>query len=137
MVGLLVSLFNVQLGNWLSKLQGQTTRWDSNHSTTDTEEMAARREVRYAFDEIYNWQPGVMTAIITAFAGGVVYFFNDFRISAGVIFPSIFIFLYNGFFGIMIGLELFLVISGYVVGSRLKAKIKSTFVKAKTESTFG
>ena len=127
MVGLLVSLFSVQLGNWLSKLQGQTTRWDSNHSTTDPEEMAARREVRYAFDEIFNWQPGVMTGIITVFVFGVVYFFNDFRISAGVEFPSIFVLLYNGFFGIMIGLELFLVIFGYRVGFRLKAKIKQTF----------
>lgn len=127
MVGLLVSLFNVQLGNWLSKLQGQTTRWNLNDSTTDEKEMAARREVRYAFDETFNWQPGVMTTIITAFAGGVVYFFNDFRISSGVEFPSIFVYLYNGFFGIMIGLELFLVILGYVVGFRLKAKIDERF----------
>ena len=41
--GLLVSLFSVHLGNWLSKLQGLRTRWDIN-SGSDDREVATRRE---------------------------------------------------------------------------------------------
>ncbi len=131
MVGLLISLFNVQLGNWLSKLQGLRTKWGMNSSRTDEKERQARRECRYTLAEIFNWQPAVMTTIIVLFAAGVVFFFNDFRLSAGVAFPSIFVYLYNGFFAIMMGLQIFLVISGYVVGYRLKREIDQATETAK------
>jgi hypothetical protein len=86
--GLLVSLFAVHLGNWLAKLQALRTKWNVN-SGSDDKEVAARRECRYGFVELYNWQPFVMTAIIAGFGLAVVYFFNDVRATTGVTFPSL------------------------------------------------
>jgi hypothetical protein len=128
--GLLVSLFSVHLGNWLSKLQALRTKWDIN-SGSDDKERAARRECRYGFVELYNWQPFVMTAIIAVFGLSVLYFFNDVRSALSVIFPSIFIWIYNGFFAIMILLQFFLLHSGWTVGERLKADIEAAFPKPK------
>jgi hypothetical protein len=129
--GLLVSLFSVHLGNWLSKLQALRTKWNIN-SGSDDKEVAARRECRYDIVELYNWQPFVMTAIIAGFGIAVVYFFNDVRATAGVTFPSIFVCLYNGFFIIMLILQVFLLFSGWSVGKNMKAKIAAAFPKPKS-----
>jgi hypothetical protein len=129
--GLLVSLFSVHLGNWLAKLQALRTKWNAN-SGSDDKEVAARRECRYGFVELYNWQPFVMTGIIAGFGIAVVYFFNDVRATAGVTFPSIFVWVYNGFFIIMLLLQVFLLHSGWRVGNEMKAKIATAFPKPKT-----
>jgi hypothetical protein len=126
--GILVSLFSIHLGNWLSKLQGLRTKWDLN-SGSEEKEGDARRECRYTLRELYNWQPLVMTIIISGFGVGVLVFFNDVRTSAAVEFPGIFVYLYNGFFIIMLGLQLALLINGYVVGHDLTKKVKAAFPK--------
>uniref|UniRef100_UPI003BAD162C hypothetical protein n=1 Tax=Stappia sp. TaxID=1870903 RepID=UPI003BAD162C len=128
--GLLVSLFSVHLGNWLSKLQGLRTRWDIN-SGSDDREVATRRECRYIMAEIYTWQPFVMTLILMIFGGSVLYFFNDVRNTSRVTFPSIFVCLYNSFFAIMFALQIFLLFSGWRVGERLKKDIEAQFPKPK------
>lgn len=129
--GLLVSLFAVQLGNWLSKLQALRTKWNIN-SGSDDKEVAARRECRYGLVELYNWQPLVMTVIIAVFGLAVVYFFNDVRRTAGVTFPGIFVWVYNAFFIIMLLLQFFLLYSGWRVGSELKNNIDAAFPKPKS-----
>lgn len=126
--GLLVSLFSVHLGNWLSKLQALWTKWDIN-SGSDDKEVAARRECRYTFAELYNWQPFVMTVIIAGFGLGVLFFFWDVVTTKNVQFPSIFVVLYTGFFVIMIVLQGFLLWSGYDVGERLKAALAAAYPK--------
>ncbi|OJY72102.1 MULTISPECIES: hypothetical protein [unclassified Rhizobium] len=128
--GLLVSLFSIHLGNWLSKLQGLRTKWDINNGSDD-KEIAARRECRYTMAEVYNWQPFVMTVIILAFGAAVLYFFNDVRHANTVVFPSIFVYLYNGFFGIMFVLQAFLLLNGWSVGQGLKNDIDTQFPKPK------
>jgi hypothetical protein len=124
--GLLVSLFSVHLGNWLAKLQALRTKWNINNGSDD-KEVAARRECRYGLVELYNWQPFVMTVIIAGFGLAVVYFFNDVRTKAGVAFPSIFVWVYNGFFVVMLVLQIFLLVSGWHVGKEMKAKIAAAF----------
>ncbi|OAI07189.1 hypothetical protein A1353_07485 [Methylomonas methanica] len=128
--GLLVSLFSVHLGNWLAKLQALQTKWKIN-SGSDDKEVAARRECRYSFVELYNWQPFVMTAIIAGFGIAVLYFFNDVRAFAHVAFPSIFVCLYNGFFIIMLLLQGFLLYSGWSVGKAVKAELEKAYPKPK------
>jgi hypothetical protein len=124
--GLLVSLFSVHLGNWLAKLQALRTKWNIN-SGSDDKEVAARRECRYGLVELYNWQPFVMTIIIVGFGLAVVYFFNDVRATANVAFPSIFVWVYNCFFVIMVLLQVILLFGGWRVGQDLKAKIAAAF----------
>jgi len=126
--GLLVSLFSVHLGNWLARLQALRTKWNVNNGTDD-KEVAARRECRYGFVELYNWQPFVMTAIIAGFGIAVVYFFNDVRITSKVTFPGIFVLIFNGFFMIMLILQLFLLYSGWSVGREMKTAIGKVFPK--------
>jgi hypothetical protein len=128
--GLLVSLFSIHLGNWLSKLQGLRTKWDLN-SGSDEKELAARRECRYTLKELYNWQPLVMTIIIASFGVGVLIFFNDVRTSAAIEFPGIFVYLYNGFFIIMLCLQIGLLFGGYVVGHNLKKDVALAFPRPK------
>lgn len=129
--GLVVSLFSVHLGNWLSKLQGLRTRWDIN-SGSDDKEVAARRECRYVMAEVYTWQPFVMTLILMSFCGSVLYFFNDVRNSSGVVYPSIFVFIYKSFFIIMFVLQAVLLISGWRVGQGLKQEIDKQFTVPNT-----
>lgn len=124
--GLLVSLFAVHLGNWLAKLQGVRTKWDIN-SGSDDKEVAARRECRYAMAEIYNWQPFIMTIIILCFGAAVVYFFNDVRSASGLAFPSIFVWVYNSFFVIVLVLQIFLLVNGWLVGHDMKSRIAAAF----------
>jgi hypothetical protein len=124
--GLLVSLFAVHLGNWLSKLQGVRTKWEIN-SGSEVKEVAARRECRYSMAEIYNWQPFVMTVIILCFGAAVVYFFNDVRVAAKVAFPGIFVWVFNSFFTIVLLLQVILLISGWCVGREMKANIAAAF----------
>jgi hypothetical protein len=126
--GLLVSLFSVHLGNWLAKLQALQTKWRIN-SGSDEKEIAARRECRYNFVELYNWQPFVMTSIIAGFGLAVLYFFNDIRVSEKIVFPGIFAPLYNGFFIIMLLLQMFLLFSGWKVGSSMKAALEKAYPK--------
>jgi hypothetical protein len=126
--GILISLFSIHLGNWLSKFQGLRTKWDINDGS-DEKELSARRECRYTLKELYNWQPLVMTIIIAGFGVGVMIFFNDVRISAKVEFPGIFVYLYNGFFIIMLCLQFGLLIGGYAVGHNLNRDVKGTFPK--------
>jgi len=130
--GLLVSLFSVHLGNWLSKLQALKTKWRIN-SGSDEKEVAARRECRYTFVELYNWQPFVMTLIIAGFGIAVLYFFNDVRATARVAFPSIFVCLYNGFFIIMLLLQVVLLFSGWSIGKEMKATLDKAFPKPQTK----
>lgn len=130
--GVLVSLFSIHLGNWLSRVQGLRTKWTLNNGSGE-KEIAARREVRYTFAELYTWQPLVMTVILLLFAGGVVFFFNDVRVSQSVQFPSIFPLLYNAFFVIMGVLELFLLIAGYVACWKLREDI-DTWLAAQKKS---
>ncbi|UAL10152.1 hypothetical protein [Caulobacter segnis] len=124
--GLLVSLFSIHLGNWLSKLQALRTKWDVNSGSGDSE-RAARRECRFALVEIYNWQPFVMTTIIAGFGVAVLCFFNGVRLAAQVSFPSGYVGLYNGFFGIMITLQIVLLVWGCLVGSKLKADVDKAY----------
>lgn len=128
--GLLVSLFAVHLGNWLSKLQALQTKWSINNGS-DPSELAARRECRYEFVELYNWQPFLMTFIIVCFGAAVVYFFNDVRASSGTVFPGIFTYVYNSFFVVALLLQLALLLSGWRVGTDLKSKIAAAFPKPK------
>lgn len=121
--GILVSLFSVHLGNWLAKLQGMRTKWNANNAEKD-DEVKARREVRYSFAEIYTWQPLVMTIVLLCFAASVVGFFVHVWVGQAVAFPSIFPIIYIGFFVIMGGLEIFLLVTGRRVGSQLDKDIK-------------
>ncbi|WP_343698999.1 hypothetical protein [Caulobacter sp.] len=134
--GLLVSLFSIHLGNWLAKLQALRTKWDINSGSGDAE-RAGRRECRYALAEIYNWQPLVMTTIIAGFGLAVLGFFNGVRLAAQVVFPGGYVSLYNGFFGIMITLQLVLLGWGYCVGSKLKGDIDTAFPKPKPAAPGG
>lgn len=129
--GLLVSLFSIHLGNWLSKLQALRTKWDVNNGS-DPAERSARREVRYALIESYNWQPFVMTVIIAGFGVAVLCFFNGVRIAAEVKFPYGFVTLYNAFFGIMIALQITLLVWGGLVGRKLRADVDTAFAKKAT-----
>lgn len=124
--GLLVSLFSIHLGNWLSKLQALKTKWDINNGS-DPKEVALRRECRYGFIELYNWRPFVMTGIIAGFGLAVLYFFNDVRTARNVVFPSIFVALYFGFFIIMIALQLVLLVTGWRVGETMKAELHKAY----------
>ncbi len=100
--------------------------WDINGGS-DPKDVSARRECRYGFIELYNWQPFVMTAIIAGFGLAVLYFFNDLRISRQVVFPSIFVDLYFGFFIVLILLQLFLLRSGWKVGETLKEELHKAY----------
>lgn len=121
--GLLVSLFSVHLGNWLSRIQGLRTKWNLNNGSGE-KELAARREVRYTLAELYTWQPLVMTIVLILFAGGVVFFFDDVMVSQAVQFPSIFPILYNGFFAVMVALQVLLLVLGYRAAQKLDKDIK-------------
>ena len=130
--GLLVSLFSIHLGNWLAKMQALRTKWDVNSGTGDNEK-AARRECRYSLVELYNFQPFVMTVIIAAFGISVLCFFNSVRAANHVVFPGNFVLLYNGFFVIMLLLQLFLLGYGWSVGHRLRADVDAAFPKPKAK----
>jgi len=124
--GLLVSLFSIHLGNWLAKMQALRTKWDIN-SGTDDKAVAARRECRYGLVELFNWQPFVMTAIIAAFGIGVLDFFNTVRTSENVRFPAGYVTIYNGFFVVMLILQVFLLLYGLFVGWGLRKDINRAF----------
>jgi len=124
--GLLVSLFSIHLGNWLAKMQALRTKWDIN-SGTDDKAVAARRECRYGLVELFNWQPFVMTAIIAAFGIGVLDFFNTVRTSENVQFPAGYVTIYNGFFVVMLILQVFLLLYGLFVGWGLRKDINRAF----------
>ncbi|WP_137179214.1 hypothetical protein [Roseomonas sp. AR75] len=124
--GLLVSLFSIHLGNWLSKLQALRTKWDINDGSDD-KEVAARRECRYGFVELFNWQPMVMTFIIAGFGFTVLHFFNAVRIDQNVSFPGNYVTIYNAFFVIMLVLQIVLLVWGLFVGFRLRRDINNKF----------
>ena len=128
--GLLISLFAIHLGTWLARLQSLRTRWDINRGDGPAE-YAVRRECRYVFVELYNWQPFVMTLILMLFGGGVLVFFNTLQLSSAIALPWGFVLLFNGFFALMIVLQLVLLVSGYLVGRDLKAQISSAFIELK------
>lgn len=128
--GLLVSLFSIHLGNWLAKMQALRTKWDINSGTNDTA-VSARRECRYGLVELFNWQPFVMTGIIALFGYGVLDFFNTVRTARSVSFPAGYVTIYNGFFVIMLVLQVFLLVYGFSVGWRLKKDIATAFPKPK------
>ncbi|OWY03754.1 hypothetical protein B6V75_10055 [Thioclava sp. F1Mire-8] len=124
--GILISLFSVHLGNWLAKLQAIRAKWQTNRGSS-AEAKAAKRECRYDFAEIYNWQPFVMTVILLGFAAAVLWFFYDVQSSEAITFPSIFDYVFYGFFAVLIALSLFLLCSGYNVGEYLRKEIEKEF----------
>lgn len=130
--GLLIGLFSIHLGNWLSKLQAIRTKWEFNNGSEDTEK-AARRECKYALAEVFNWQPAVMTIIIAGFGVNVLCFFNGVRIAGQVTFPSGYVTLYNAFFVIMIALQAVLLIWGYAVAVTLNGDVAKVFPKKKRQ----
>ena len=130
--GLLVSLFSIHLGNWLAKMQALRTKWDVNVGS-DEKAVAARRECRYGLVELFNWQPFVMTVIIAGFGLAVLDFFNTVRAANKVAFPGGYVTIYNGFFGIMIALQIFLLLHGLRVGWGLKQDIEKQFPKPKVQ----
>lgn len=124
--GLLVSLFSIHLGNWLAKMQALRTKWDINSGCGD-KELAVRRECRFGLVELYNWQPFVISVIISGFGVAVLNFFNQARNADKIVYPGGFVLLYNAFFVIMVAFQIFLLGYGFLIGSKLKRDIDSAF----------
>lgn len=64
---LLGTFFYVHLSNWLRELITIQNKWKLNEDDETEEEKKALRECRYALRGVYNWVPGLVSGVITAF----------------------------------------------------------------------
>jgi hypothetical protein len=64
---LLGTFFYVHLSNWLREVIAIQNKWNLNKNGEKDEEKQALRECRYALQGVYNYVPGLVSGIITAF----------------------------------------------------------------------
>ena len=127
LAGLLATFFSVQLSQWLMNLLATNSKWEAYKNGRDAEDKAARRECSAELRASYNVVPFATTIIIGLF----IFFIIRGSFSALGSIPNsalkeilqtallAFVCCY-GF------LALALMITGYIVGFQLSAKIKAS-----------
>jgi len=130
LAGLLATFFSVQLSQWLMNLLATQSKWDAYKIGQDDEAKAARRECSAELSASYNLVPLLTTIVVGIFVFSIV---SGSFLALGAI-PSTALkqILQNALqaFVCCYGLlALALIITGYIVGSRLSAKIEQARAK--------
>ena len=125
LVGLLGTFFYVHLTTWLRDLLALRAKFDVNDGGNTPSEEQAIRECRYSLKGLYNYLPALIAVAISAFIAFVAW--NAFDILGPVratdplaekLTEALIVFL-----AIYAALVIYLLIHGYAVGARLRAKL--------------